>query len=306
MKAQDVMSSETVSVGPDMPAREIARLMRDRHLDAVPVVEAGGKLVGMIGQDALRDEDRSAADIMAPAADSIRAEADIAEVAGVLEETGLEQVPVVRDGKVLGIVSRADVLRALASTRPAPDETTEPGLLGRAFVSLDEHFQQQNRIEAPPAAEQPETEPEEKSATAEGFQHLVRDFKQQLSDQRRERQKEAEEQRKQESAELVDKPLADEEWQDTLRRARDAAEHGLTEFLLLRFPNQLCSDGGRAINVPEPDWPETLRGAAADVYRRFEAELKPQGFELGARIVEYAGGMPGDIGLFLTWGEPAE
>jgi CBS domain-containing protein len=334
MKAQDVMSSDVVTVRPDLPAREIVRLMRERHVEAVPVVEADGRLVGMIGQDELigrkrdgwqlallsedeaeaadileklsrlRDEAHSAADIMSPTADSIRAEADIAEVAGVLEERGLEQVPVVRDGQVLGIVSRTDLLHALAATRPARDETAEPGLFGRVFSSLDEHFQHYNRPETPPSNEEPETRPEE-NATAKGFQHLVRDFKQQLTEQRRERQQQTEQQRQQKSAELSDKQLSDEEWQDKLRRARDAAENGRTEFLLLRFPNQLCSDGGRAVNAAEPSWPETLRGEAAETYRRFEAELKPQGFALGARIVEYMEGMPGDIGLFLTWGDAA-
>jgi predicted transcriptional regulator len=298
------MSSEVVSVRTDMPAREIARLMRDRHVNAVPVVEEGGRLVGMIGQDELDDEAHSAADIMSPASDSIRAEADITEIAGVLEETGLEQVPVVRDGKVLGIVSRADVLRALASKRPARDETAEPGLLGRVFTSIDEHFQQQNRAEAPPPAEEPE-EPAE-STSAEGFQHLVKDFKRETVEQREALQKQAAEQRQQEADELADKQLSDEDWQNTLSRARDAAEHGRMEFELLRFPNQLCSDGGRAVNVAEPSWPETLCGIAADTYRRFEDELKPQGFELDARIVGYVDDKPGDIGLFLTWGEKAE
>ena len=305
MKAQDVMSSEVVPVRPDMPAREITKLMRDRHINAVPVVEDGGKLVGMIGQDELDDEADSAADIMAPASDSIRLDADITEIAGVLKETGLEQVPVVRDGKVLGIVSRADVLRALASKRPARDETAEPGLLGRVFTSIDEHFQQQNRPEAPPPADEPESTPEE-SATAEGFQHLVKNFKRETVEQREALQKQAAEQRQQESDELAEKPLSDEDWQDKLRRARDAAEHGQTEFELLRFPNQLCSDGGRAVNVAEPNWPETLRGIAAEAYRRFDDELKPQGFALDARIVDYIDGKPGDIGLFLTWGDAAE
>ena len=305
MKAQDVTSSEVVPVRPDMPAREITQLMRDRHINAVPVVEDDGKLVGMIGQDELDDEAHSAADIMSPVSDSIRLDADITEIAGVLKESGLEQVPVVRDGKVLGIVSRADVLRALASKRPARDETAEPGLLGRAFISLDEHFQQQNRPEAPPPAEDSESKPEER-ATAEGFQHLVKDFKRETVEQRAALQKQAAEQRQQEADELADKPLSEEDWQDKLRRARDAAEHGRMEFELLRFPNQLCSDGGRAVNVAEPGWPETLCGIAADAYRRFEDELKPQGFELDARIVDYVEDKPGDIGLFLSWGEKSE
>jgi hypothetical protein len=73
--------------------------------------------------------------------------------------------------------------------------------------------------------------------------------------------------------------------------------------MLLRFPSQLCSDGGRAINVTEPDWPATLRGEAAEIYLRWERHLKPHGFHLTARVLEFPGGMPGDIGLFLSWGQ---
>jgi len=77
---------------------------------------------------------------------------------------------------------------------------------------------------------------------------------------------------------------------------------GETEFLLLRFPSQLCSDSGRAINVPDPDWPETLRGEAAEMYLRWERDLRPRGFHLTARVIDYPGGMPGDVGLYLVWG----
>ena len=73
--------------------------------------------------------------------------------------------------------------------------------------------------------------------------------------------------------------------------------------MLLRFPSQLSSDGGRAINVMEPRWPGTLRGEAAEIYLRWERDLKPHGFHLTARVLDFPGGIPGDIGLFLVWGE---
>jgi hypothetical protein len=64
----------------------------------------------------------------------------------------------------------------------------------------------------------------------------------------------------------------------------------------------LCSDCGRAIDVTEPDWPATLRGEAAEIYLRWERDLKPRGFHIAARVVDYPGGVPGDIGLSLIWG----
>jgi hypothetical protein len=73
--------------------------------------------------------------------------------------------------------------------------------------------------------------------------------------------------------------------------------------MLLRFPSQLCSDGGRAINAPDPDRPATLRGEAAEIYLRWNRDLKPSGFHFTARVVDYPDGIPGDIGLFLVWGQ---
>ncbi len=72
-----------------------------------------------------------------------------------------------------------------------------------------------------------------------------------------------------------------------LQQARVAAEHGEREILVLQFPHELCSDGGRAINVAEPDWPSTLRGEAAETYLRFERDLKPKGFHLIAKVASF-------------------
>jgi hypothetical protein len=73
--------------------------------------------------------------------------------------------------------------------------------------------------------------------------------------------------------------------------------------MLPRFPNQLCSDGGRAVNGGEPDWPSTLRDEAAEIYLRCERDLKPHGFRLAASVLDFPGGMSGDLGLSLTWKE---
>lgn len=74
--------------------------------------------------------------------------------------------------------------------------------------------------------------------------------------------------------------------------------------MLLRFPSDLCSDGGRKIDVAEEGWEVTLRGEAAELYNRWRRELKPQGFGLSARIVSFEDqGIIGDLGLFLTWGD---
>jgi hypothetical protein len=80
-----------------------------------------------------------------------------------------------------------------------------------------------------------------------------------------------------------------------------AAEAGQTEVQVYRFPNELCSDRGRRINNSEPDWEKTLEGRAKAGYEFWHDHLRPLGFHLKAEVLEYPGGMPGDIGFFLTW-----
>jgi hypothetical protein len=63
------------------------------------------------------------------------------------------------------------------------------------------------------------------------------------------------------------------------------------------------NDAGRAVNAGEPNWPATLRGDASKIYVRWERDLRPHDFRLSARVLEFPGGMPGEIGLFLSWGE---
>lgn len=89
---------------------------------------------------------------------------------------------------------------------------------------------------------------------------------------------------------------------NVLVKLRSAAERGETELMVLRFPNTLCTDHGRAINNSLEGWPDTLTGRPRQAYELWRDRLKPAGFGLAAMIVEWPKGMPGDIGFFLTWG----
>jgi hypothetical protein len=71
--------------------------------------------------------------------------------------------------------------------------------------------------------------------------------------------------------------------------------------LALRFPSTYCTDGGRAINSFEPDWPKTLTGFAKRAHEFWQKELEPQGYKVRAQIMDFPGGMPGDVGIFLKW-----
>jgi hypothetical protein len=81
----------------------------------------------------------------------------------------------------------------------------------------------------------------------------------------------------------------------------EAAKRGEHDILVLRFPSDWCTDGGRAINNLDEDWPITLTGFARELHDAFEARLRPLGYRMHARILDYPGGMPGDVGIYLGW-----
>jgi hypothetical protein len=146
-------------------------------------------------------------------------------------------------------------------------------------------------------------------------------------DARRRHDKEAEEQlQRRKEEELVEFRnrldnfhLTDEIIQSGLDRIKRAFDRGETELMFSSFPSSFCTDGGRAIinagvppiNKPskeelarqadEPDWLLTLPSGVHQVFDFWKANLKPGGFKFEARIINYPGGMPGDVGLFFAW-----
>lgn len=94
--------------------------------------------------------------------------------------------------------------------------------------------------------------------------------------------------------------------EDRLARAaaiiKRAANNGMTEVLVVRFPNQLCTDRGRAINQREAGWENTLTGLPKELFEFWQKHLKPRGYKLGCTVVDFPGGVPGDIGVTLSWG----
>lgn len=81
-----------------------------------------------------------------------------------------------------------------------------------------------------------------------------------------------------------------------------AVSNGKTEIQVIRFPNQLCTDSGRAINQQEPGWESTLTGRPKEIYQLWAKYFRPRGYRLRVEIVDFPGGMPGDIGMTLKWG----
>jgi hypothetical protein len=82
---------------------------------------------------------------------------------------------------------------------------------------------------------------------------------------------------------------------------RRAADNGMTEVLVGRFPNALCTDHGRAINQAEPGWEKTLTGLPKELYEFWEKYMKPRGYRVAFQVIDFPGGVPGDIGVTLKW-----
>lgn len=84
---------------------------------------------------------------------------------------------------------------------------------------------------------------------------------------------------------------------------RRAAQGGETEVMVMRFPVELCTDRGRAINNGDSDWPDTLTGRPRQAYELWRDSLRPGGYRLKAMIIEWPAGLPGDVGFFLSWSD---
>lgn len=81
-----------------------------------------------------------------------------------------------------------------------------------------------------------------------------------------------------------------------------AVENGLTSVQVYRFPHTLCSDNGRAINQAEAGWETTLTGVPKEIYDFWKRQLQARGYHIRYEVIDYPGGMPGDIGVVLSWG----
>ncbi len=147
MLARDVMTTAVATVSPDTPVPEIATLLLDRHISAVPVVDTDNQILGIVSEGDLihraesdterrrswwldlltgaeerareyvRTHGRRAADVMTRDVVTVGEDAALGEVAELLERRRIKRVPVVRDGRLVGIISRADLLRGLAAGR---------------------------------------------------------------------------------------------------------------------------------------------------------------------------------------------
>jgi hypothetical protein len=97
--------------------------------------------------------------------------------------------------------------------------------------------------------------------------------------------------------------VSDEEAiQRAIKIIERAVSNGKTEVQVHRFPNQLCTDKGRAINQQEPGWENTLTGVPKEIYQLWAKYFRARGYKLKVEIIDFPGGMPGDVAMTLKWG----
>jgi CBS domain-containing protein len=139
MRIEALMTAQVLAVTPETPLKDVARLLSEHHISGVPVCGADGELLGVVSEaDILRKEEgiaargggrfgwlfrlfddeldkvraETAGEAMTAPASTIRPKQQVSEAAALMVEHGINRLPVVDDGRLVGIVSRADLVRA--------------------------------------------------------------------------------------------------------------------------------------------------------------------------------------------------
>jgi NADH dehydrogenase len=125
IRVSEIMIRQVTTVPPTMPVQEVAALLDARHLAGVPVVDEDGQVLGMVSDvDLISRGGATAADIMSRQVTSIGEDTDVDEVGRLFVNQGLRRLPVLANGRLVGIVSRSDLLRgilhAVQAPRPSP------------------------------------------------------------------------------------------------------------------------------------------------------------------------------------------
>lgn len=152
MQAIDIMTPRVVSVGPDAEVREIAQLMLNHRISAVPVVDDAHRVIGIVsegdlmrrvkdesgqrdswwlslfsgGKDAgdyVKSHGRKAHEVMTPNPMTVEENTPLHTIARMLEKHHIKRVPVLRNDKLVGIVSRANLLQGIANAAVAPTQS---------------------------------------------------------------------------------------------------------------------------------------------------------------------------------------
>jgi CBS domain-containing protein len=324
--ASEVMTQRVITVQADVTVQDAARLMLESGVRAAPVVNSAGRPIGMVSDGDLfgrRPEDyrrewwlemlagtavplsasdaaplRRVSEVMSAPLIFVAPDTPVGEIAAVLQSRRIKRLPVLRDGRLVGIVSRTDLLAIVEELHRLSRSKREPALGFLRFLESLIGGASLTGVGASSSATSVKTRESRSRFSADAFRNEARAFEREAIDGAA-----ALEERRREAREILRRHLSDVTWRRLLERAEALARRGEKEFLLHRFPSDLCSDGGRMIHVAEPGWETTLRGEPAEIVERWRHELKPRGFRLAARLVSYVDEVLGDVGLFLIWRE---
>jgi CBS domain-containing protein len=332
LTASDLMSSPVVTAREDETVRDAARRMLEHGVGAMPVISGAGAPIGMVSDGDLlghrqRDprrewwldlfatgaenvprphfvDSRPVREVMSAPLITIAPRTPVAEIAELLRLNHVKRLPVVAEGELVGIVSRADLVGLIETlTPPSP-----PAEKGNALVEFLEGMIGGASLRGLPPKRRPvvsavAAKPRAPELSAAAFRNEAEQYEAGRQ-ARLEAERTAARLKRQRELKAVLQAHVDEAlWRDLLEHAEAAAARGEMEMQLLQFPCALCTDGGRKIDVHEAGWETTLQGEPAEIYARWREELAPKDFRIDARIVGYdEQGAIGEAGLFLQWG----
>ena len=291
MIARDLMNSQfPYYVTADADPAYVASLLSRCQTGAIQVVDERLSPIGIVtrsdisdygkdGASAAHQTSKSIREFMTPHPVSVDETTALVEILRLLENRPLKRIPVVSGDRLVGLLLSKQVIDAAARST---DVVSTEVVSSQPSADVDR--------------------PHQGEFSAAQFRALVSAHELALEAESAQHRQQAQELREQRINEMAAKRLSDAAWRQMLTSARNAASSGMREFMLIRFPSRLCSDGGRAINAPDARWPETLRGEPADIFRRWRDELQPEGFQIAAQIVDFPDGVPGDAALYLMWG----
>jgi CBS domain-containing protein len=115
MLARDIMTERVIAVSPQTPVKQLAKTLSQNHISGTPVVDKNGKVVGVVSErDLLGKKGTQVKSIMSKKVFGVMEDTPVEDIASLMTLRNVKRVPVFRGQKLAGIVSRADLIRAIA------------------------------------------------------------------------------------------------------------------------------------------------------------------------------------------------
>ncbi len=115
MNAKDIMTRDIITVSPTMSVKNLAMTLIKNQISGAPVAAKNGKIVGVVSEaDIVAKRGKDVKAIMSKTVISVGEETSVEEIARLMTARTIKRVPVMKDGKLVGIVSRADIVSAIA------------------------------------------------------------------------------------------------------------------------------------------------------------------------------------------------